>query len=367
MILPPQPRAALAQIDTYIPGKSRAPEGMRLYKLSSNETPLGPSPLAIRAMQEACADLALYPEGTARALREAIGIRFGIDPAQILCGAGSDELLSLLAYAYLEPDDEGIFTEHGFLVYKIAILAAGGVPVVAPERNLTADVDAILERVTSRTKLVYLANPNNPTGTCLPAFEIRRLQAELPASVLLVLDGAYAEYVEEADYSDGQELALTASNVVMTRTFSKIYGLAGARLGWMTGPRAVIEALDKIRGPFNVASPAQKAGIAALQDTAHLAAAIAHNAAERKRLMAGFTALKQPVTPGVANFLLLHFSSPKEATQMDTYLTNRGLILRRVSAYGLPAALRLTIGSVEANDAVLAAFRERPVFGADHE
>jgi histidinol-phosphate aminotransferase len=366
--LAPAPRAGALAIDPYVPGKSKAPEGVRLHKLSSNETPFGPSPRAVAAFREAAGHLEVYPDGTARALREAIARAHGLDPARIVCGAGSDELLSLLATAYLEPGDEGLFTEHGFLVYRIAILAAGGTPVVAPETNLTADVDEILARVTKRTRIVYLANPNNPTGTYLPEDEIRRLHAGLPKTTLLVLDAAYAEYVRANDYAAGIQLVDEAENVVMTRTFSKVYGLASLRIGWLYGPPPVVDVLNRIRGPFNMSGPAIAAGAAAVTDRAHIGAAVAHNAAWLERLTDGVRALGLEVTPSVANFVLIHFPDEpgRRASDADAYLTARGLVLRAVGAYGLPNALRLTVGSEEANQAVLAAlgeFMRAPVHG----
>lgn len=351
----PVPRPGVLAIEAYVPGKSGAPGAHKVHKLSSNETPLGPSPKAVAALQEAAAKLELYPDGTASRLREAIASRYGLDPARIVCGAGSDELLSFLAYAYLAPGDEGIFCEHGFLVYRIAILAAGGVPVVVPERELTADVDAILAAVTPRTRIVYLANPNNPTGTYLPFDEVRRLQAGLPPQVLLVLDGAYAEYVRTNDYSAGLELVLDSQNVVMTRTFSKIHGLASLRIGWMVAPPEVVEAVNRIRGPFNLSGIGIAAGAAAIADEAHVAAAIAHNEDWLARLTEAVRAMGLAVTPSVANFVLVHFpeESGRTAAEADAFLTARGVITRRVSSYGLPNALRVTVGSAEANGAFL--------------
>jgi histidinol-phosphate aminotransferase len=358
--LVPAPRAGALAIDPYTPGKSRAPAGVRLHKLSSNETPFGPSPHAVEAFRGAAGALEIYPDGTAAALREAIGRANGLDPARIVCGAGSDELLSLLATAYLEPGDEGLFSEHGFLVYRIAILAAGGTPVVAPETELTADVDAILARVTDRTRVVYIANPNNPTGTYLAADEVRRLHAGLPKSTLLVLDAAYAEYVRTNDYSAGIDLVDEAENVVMTRTFSKVYGLASLRIGWLYGPPQVVDVLNRIRGPFNLSGPSIAAGAAAVADRAHVDAAVAHNSAWLETLTEGVRALGLEVTPSVANFILIHFPDApgRRASDADAYLTARGLVLRAVSAYGLPNALRLTVGSEEANRAVLAALSD---------
>ncbi|GLK80238.1 pyridoxal phosphate-dependent aminotransferase [Methylopila turkensis] len=353
----PVPRASALAIEAYVPGKSKAPAGVRLHKLSSNETPLGPSPAAIAAFRAAADGLEIYPDGQSRALREAIARANGLDPDRIVCGAGSDELLSLLAYAYLEPGDEGVFCEHGFLVYRIAILAAGGVPVVAPETDLTADVDAILSRVTDRTRIVYLANPNNPTGTYLPFDEVKRLHAGLPKTVLLVLDAAYAEYVRANDYAAGIELVAGAENVVMTRTFSKVYGLASLRIGWLYGPEGVVDVLNRIRGPFNLSGPAIAAGAAAIADRAHIEAAVDHNARWLPELTGALGALGLTVTPSVANFVLVRFPDApgRTAKEADAFLTERGLILRSVASYGLPDALRLTIGDDEANRAVIAA------------
>ncbi len=347
----PVPRAGVLGIEAYVPGKSAVAPGVKLHKLSSNENPLGPSPRAIEAFRAAAGKLELYPDGGATRLREAIGKRYGIDPARIICGCGSDDLLSLLAYSYIGPGDEAIYTEHGFLVYPIAIQAAGGVPVVAPERAFTTDVDAILERVTPLTRIVFLANPNNPTGTYLPFSEVKRLHAGLPSRVLLVLDAAYAEYVRTNDYSSGLELAATADNVVMTRTFSKIHGLAALRVGWAYAPAEVCDAMNRIRGAFNVNLPAIEAGIAALQDRDHEDAAVAHNAHWSAWMTEALAALGLEVVPSVGNFLLIGFPGEggRTAAAADAFLASHGLVLRSVASYGLPNHLRLTIGTEEAN------------------
>src|ERR1700761_1449448 len=274
----PQPRAGVLDIEPYVPGKSSAAGVAKIFKLSSNETPLGPSPHALEAYKKAAARLEDYPDGAATALREAIGRTFGLDPARIVCGAGSDDLLNLLARAYLTDGDEAIHTTHGFLVYPIATLGTGAKCIVAPETKHTADVDAILKAVTPKTKVVFLANPNNPTGTYVPFDEVKRLHKGLPSHVLLVIDAAYAEYVRKNDYEAGIELAATSDNVVMTRTFSKIHGLAALRLGWMFGPAHVIDAINRIRGPFNVNAPAIAAGVAAIEDAAHQERSREHNA-----------------------------------------------------------------------------------------
>ncbi len=356
----PVPRPGILAIDPYVPGKSSAPGVAKIYKLSSNETPLGPPPRAIEALQKAAGKLELYPDGSVTRLRAAIGARFGLDPNRIVCGNGSDDLLHLLAMAYVGPGDEGILTEHGFAVYKIAILAAGGTPVIAKEKNLTADVDSILACVTERTRIVYIANPNNPTGTYVPFREIKRLHAALPKNAILVLDGAYAEYVRSADYSDGAELVTANENVVMTRTYSKIFGLASLRLGWCYAPAHICDALNRIRGPFNVNGGALEAGIASLEDVAHLEKAVAHNETWLAWLMNELRALGLEITPSVANFVLIHFppSSGLSAAAADEFLTARGLILRGVSSYGLPHALRLTVGAEDANRLVIDAFRD---------
>ncbi|UVF20100.1 histidinol-phosphate transaminase [Microvirga terrae] len=355
----PQPRPGVMQIDAYVPGKSKAAGVAKVHKLSSNETPLGPSPKAMEAIRT-FEHLELYPDGASTRLREAIAARYGLDPNRIICGAGSDELLALITHAYVGPGDEGIFTEHGFLVYRIAILAAGGTPVVAPETNLRTDVDAILARVTEKTKIVFLANPNNPTGTYIPFDEVKRLHAGLPPHVVLVLDAAYAEYVRRNDYESGLELVATSDNVVMTRTFSKIYGLANLRLGWMVAPAHIADAVNRIRGPFNVSGPAMAAGIAAIQDEAHVATAVEHNERWLAWLTREIEALGLKVTPSVGNFLLIHFPQEegRTAKDADAFLSGRGLILRRIDAYGLPHALRLTVGSEEANGLVVAALRD---------
>jgi histidinol-phosphate aminotransferase len=356
----PQPRPGVLAIDPYVPGKSAAPGVARVIKLSSNETPLGPSPKALAAYRAVAEHLQDYPDGAATALREAIGGAFGLDPGRIVCGAGSDDLLNLIGDAYLRDGDEAIHTAHAFLIYPIVILGSGATPIVAAEKNYTADVDAILAAVSERTKVVFLANPNNPTGTYVPFDEVKRLHRALPPHVLLVLDAAYAEYVRRNDYEAGIELVATCENVVMSRTFSKIHGLAALRLGWLYGPAHVVDALNRIRGPFNVNSAAIAAGIAAIQDTAHVETSRAHNEKWLAWLPDEIRKLGLEVTPSVANFVLIHFPDTKGRTaeDADAFLTQRGLILRRVKAYKLPNALRMTVGSEEANRLVVAALAE---------
>jgi histidinol-phosphate aminotransferase len=356
----PQPRKGVLEIDAYVPGKSSAPGVAKVFKLSSNESPLGPSPKAIAAYNAIGKHLEDYPDGSASELREAIGRVFGLDPARIVCGAGSDDLLNLLARAYLADGDEAIHTTHGFLVYPIATLGTGATPVVAPEKDYTASVDAILERVTPKTKMVFLANPNNPTGTYVPFDEVKRLHNALPGHVLLVIDAAYAEYVQRNDYESGIELVATSENVVMTRTFSKIHGLAALRLGWMYGPAHVIDAMNRIRGPFNVNAPAIAAGIAAIEDATHQERSREHNAKWLPWIAEEIGKLGLKVTPSAANFILVHFPQDKGRTakDADAFLTRRGLILRQVSAYKLPHALRMSVGTEEANRLVVKALSE---------
>lgn len=356
----PRPRAGVMEIAAYVPGRETVSGVAKVYKLSSNETPLGPSPKVAEAIAEVSRRLEFYPDGSAHKLREAIAAAHGLNPANILCSNGSDELLGLLCQTYLSPGDEGIFTEHGFLVYKIQILAAGATPVVVKETDLHADVDAILAAVTEKTKIVFLANPNNPTGTYIPVSEVRRLQAGLPSHVLLVLDAAYAEYVRRNDYESGIELVSSSRNVVMTRTFSKIHGLAGLRIGWMYAPIEVVDAVNRVRGPFNVNAMALAAGVAAIGDRAHVERAIAHNDKWLAFMTEELTKLGLKVTPSVGNFLLVHFPTEKgkTAAEADEYLASHGFVLRRVGAYGFPGALRMTIGSEEANRGVLAAISD---------
>jgi histidinol-phosphate aminotransferase len=356
----PQPRPGVLKIQAYVPGKSSAPGVAKVYKLSSNETPLGPSPNAIAAYKAVADHLEDYPDGSATALREAIGKAYGLDPARIVCGTGSDELLNLLAHAYLGPGDEAIHTTHGFLVYPIATLGSGATPVVAAEKDHTADIDAILAKVTERTKIVFLANPNNPTGTYVPFDEVKRLHAALPKHVLLVIDAAYAEYVRRNDYESGIELVATCENVVMTRTFSKIYGLAALRLGWLYAPAHVVDALNRIRGPFNVNAAAIAAGVEAIRDTAHVERSRQHNEKWLGWLIEEIGKLGLKVTPSVGNFVLIHFpdTKGKTAKDADALLTSRGCVLRAVGAYHLPNALRMSVGTEEANRLTVATLAE---------
>lgn len=353
----PTPQPGILDIAPYIPGESAVPGGLKPIKLSSNESALGPSPKAVDAFRAEADLLARYPDGSATALRNALAAHYGLNASRIVCGAGSDELLSLIANVYLGPGSEAIYSAHGFLVYPIATKAAGATPVVVPEKNLHTDVDAMIAAVTPRTRMVWLANPNNPTGTYIPFDEVKRLHRALPANVVLVLDAAYAEFVRKNDYEAGIELVATNENVVMTRTFSKIYGLAGTRIGWAYCPEPMADLLNRIRGPFNVTSGAIAAGVAALGDRAHFDANLAHNDRWLARLSEALTAIGLEVTPSVCNFHLVQFpeGGAKTAPTADAFLKSKGIILRRMDGYGLKNALRLTIGTDAENEAVIAA------------
>jgi histidinol-phosphate aminotransferase len=354
----PIPKPGILEISAYVPGKSGA-KGAKVHKLSSNESPIGASAKAIAAYRAVADALELYPDGSAALLRTAIASRYGLMPENIVCGAGSDELLQLLAHAYLGPGDEAIYSQYGFLVYPIAIQSNGATPVVAPETDLLADVDAILARVTDRTRMVFLANPNNPTGRYLPFSEVKRLHAGLPGDVLFVLDAAYAEYVRRNDYEAGIELVATFANVVMTRTFSKIYGLAALRLGWAYCPAHVADVLNRVRGPFNISGPAIAAGAAAMADHDFVERAVTHNEIWLPWLSRELSGLGLAVTPSVGNFVLVHFPAGggRNAHAADAYLQDNGFVVRRMDAYGLPGALRISIGTEEANRGLAACLK----------
>jgi histidinol-phosphate aminotransferase len=356
----PQMKPWIAAIHAYVPGKSHADDGRELVKLSANENPLGTSEqaLAARAAAPGPSD---YPDPESTELRAAIGKLHGIDPARIVCGTGSDELLNLVPLAFAGPGDEVIYVRYGFAVYDIAARRCGAVVVVAPDKDFGTDVDALLGCVTESTRVVFLANPNNPTGTYLPRAELERLHAGLPKNVLLVVDQAYADYLEPSEDDGGMALAAAHPNVLVTRTFSKIYGLAGERIGWATGASDLIGALNRIRGPFNVTLSGQRAAVAALADQAFVAASRAHNRAERQRFVAAVEALGNHglrAVPSEANFVLVLFEGPLGAEQALEGLAGRGYAVRHLPGQGLPQALRITIGRPEHMDAIAAALRE---------
>ncbi len=349
----------ILDIAPYIPGRSTGEGGKRLIKLSSNETPLGTSPLAIEAYKRLASELHRYPDGASYELRDALAARHGIDAERIVCGNGSDELIGLLAAAYAGPGDEVLFTEHAFAIYKIATQANGAIPVEVPEAGLTADVDALLDHAGANTRLCFLANPNNPTGTYIPAEEVRRLREGLPEHTLLVLDSAYAEYLRRDDYTDGSELVDSQDNVVMTRTFSKIYGLSALRLGWMYAPPAIIDVVNRIRGPFNINAAAQAAGLAAVDDTGFIDRARAFNEEWMPRPDRDLGALGLTLHPSSANFVLVEFADTQGRTAGDAYqfLLARGIIPRRLENYGLPKCLRFSLGLEDENQEVVAAVK----------
>ena len=356
----PVPKPGVLDIDIYVPGRSKAEGATRVHKLSSNESPFGPSANAVAAYDAAKAQLGIYPEGTAQILRDAIASHFGLAADRIVCGNGSDEILTLLANCYVRPGEEVIFAAHSFSLYKIATLANSGVPVEIPAPALQFDVDAAIARITARTRLVYIANPNNPTANYTAASELRRLHQALPDSAVLVIDAAYAEYVRRNDYEAGIELVGTSANVVMTRTFSKVYGLAGIRVGWAYCPKAIAGALNRVRAPFNVNIAAQKAAVAALADHGHVEKSLQHNEFWRARLIEEIRAAGYRVDDSVANFILIHFPNipGRSSADADRFLMSRGIILRSCASYALPQCLRLTVGTEEANLAAIAALQK---------
>ena len=329
-------------IALYEGGKASVAGVANVVKLSSNENPFGPSDRTKEAFQRSIHQIHRYPSTDHAALRTAIAEVHGLDAARVICGVGSDEIITFLCQAYAGPKDEVVFTEHGFLMYRISALAVGATPVEVAERDRTADVDAILKACTRRTKLVFIANPNNPTGTMIAATEIARLADGLPPQAILVLDGAYAEYVEGFD--GGLALVEARSNVVMTRTFSKIYGLGGLRVGWGYGPKGIIDVLNRIRGPFNLSNTQLETAEAAVRDQDYVARCRADNTRMRHWLALALAELGIPSDTSMANFVLARFASNEEAEACDLFLQKQGLVVRRVSSYKLPHCLRITIG-----------------------
>lgn len=346
----PRPKPGILDIAPYVGGKSQGKPGVKVVKLSSNESPLGASPAAQEAYAKAVATLHRYPDGNAAALREAIAQVHGLPAERLICGNGSDELIGLLVHAYAGAGDEVLFSQHGFLMYRIYAQSFGATPVTAPERDLHTDVDALLAGVTPRTKIVFVANPNNPTGTYLPAAEMKRLRHGLQPQVLLAIDGAYAEYPDAGDYTDGRELVDASDNTVMLRTFSKIYGLSALRVGWAYAPTAVLDVLNRIRSPFNISTPGMTAAAAAMRDTDFTEKARRFNNEWLSWLSREIAALGLTVVPSIGNFLLVRFpGGPASASAANAFLTERGLIVREVGNYGLPDALRISVGLEENN------------------
>ena len=336
------PQPGILDIALYEGGKSNIAGVANAVKLSSNENPFGPSDKAKDAFQRSVHSLHRYPNTDHASLRQAIGEVHDLDPARIICGAGSDEIITFLCQAYAGPKDEVVFTEHGFLMYRISSMAVGATPVEVAERERTADVDAILAACNRRTKLVFIANPNNPTGTMISPADMARLAAGIPPQAILVIDGAYAEYVD--GYDGGASLIEARNNVVMTRTFSKIYGLGGLRIGWGYGPAEIINVLNRIRGPFNLSTSQLDAAEAAVRDRDHVNRCRSENTRLRHWLAEALATLGVPSDTSLANFVLARFADVAEAEACDAFLQKQGLIVRRVSGYKLPHCLRITIG-----------------------
>lgn len=346
------PRPSVLSIEPYVGGEAKIPGVNRIIKLSSNEGAFGPPPAAIEAIVAAAREAHRYPDGNARALREAIGARFGLDPARIVCGNGSDELIAHLCLAYGGEGTEIIMSAYGFMMYDIAGRYAGSrvlkvAEVPAPGGGMQADIDGMLAAVGPRTRIVFLTNPNNPTGTLLPDAEVARLRSRLRDDILLVLDSAYAEYVTEPGYDAGQALVDAAGNTIMLRTFSKIYGLGGMRVGWGYAPAGIIDTLNRVRGPFNVAAASQAAAVAALAEPGWVEKSVAHNTEWRGKVTAALRSAGVAVWPSQTNFILCDFGSAEGARAADAKLKARGIIVRAMGGYGLPQALRVTIGTAE--------------------
>lgn len=355
---PPKAKPGVLAITPYA-GSEAGHGGTDRVVISSNESAFGASWRAMEAYSAASEDVRRYPEIDARSLRQALAQHHGLEQDRIICGCGSDQIIDLLTLCFAGPGDETLYTEHGFTMYPIATLGVGATPIAVPETNLTTDVDAILSRVTERTRIVFLANPNNPTGTYVPESELRRLHAGLPEDVILLLDGAYAEYVMEEDYVAGEALVREFPNVVMTRTFSKIYALASLRVGWAYAPPEIIDVLDRVRPPFNVSAPAISAAIAALEDREHTERSRRHNAETLPWFIGEVEALGLHVNPSVANFVIVRFSDDpdRNADAAYRFLFARGIVTRRVAGYGLPEWVRMSIGTREEMEEVLTALR----------
>jgi histidinol-phosphate aminotransferase len=356
----PTPRPGILDVAPYVGGESKAEGVARVIRLASNESALGPSPRAIAAYEARAREIHRYPDGGSIELRAALARHHGLDADRIVCGSGSDELISLLVRAYVGPGDEVVYSRHGFLMYPIAAKTAGATPVAAPEKNLTTDIDALLAAVTAKTKIVFLANPNNPTGTYTSAEDVARLHAGLPPSVLLVIDAAYAEFVSRNDYEPGIGLVDKAANVVMLRTFSKIYALGGMRLGWAYCSPSVADVLNRVRAPFNVNAAAQAAGIAALADVAAVDRAREHNDIWLPWFTRALTGLGLTVNPSVGNFVLVRFPAPPahNADAAFAHLQSCGILTRKMGGYHLPEWLRITIGTEDEMRAVIAALHK---------
>ncbi len=354
------PRPWINKLDVYEGGKSQAKDIAEPIKLSSNESALGPSPKAVAAYIAEADKLHRYPDAVYHDLRVALSERHNINPEQIICGVGSDEILKLACRAYLAPGDEVIYSKHSFMMYPIATTSFGGIPVEVDDTDYTANVENILAAITERTRIIFLANPNNPTGTYISAEQVDYLWQNIPDNILLVLDCAYAEFVSEDDYQAGIELVQKSTNVLMTRTFSKLYGLAALRLGWGYTCPEVASILDRIRDPFNVPAPTQVAGVAAIKDVQFEEKAFTHNAQELAYLRAELKAIGLEPLPSVANFILIRFPEQKHksASAANDFLLEHGYILRWLPKHDLDDCLRLTVGTRGQNKAVIGLLKE---------
>ncbi|MCC9620793.1 histidinol-phosphate transaminase [Thalassospira sp. MA62] len=358
----PTPRPGILDIAPYKGGKSNAGDAKRIIKLSSNEGALGPSPKAMEALRKSAEKLHRYPDGGSELLRDKLAAKYDLEADQIVCGAGSDELITLLIRAYAGPGDEVLYSQHGFLMYPIAAKGVGAVPVTAAETNMTTSVDALLAAVTEKTKIVFVANPNNPTGTYITAEEMQRLRDGLREDIVLVVDAAYAEFMTgQEDYTAGEDLVKAGNNTVMTRTFSKIYGLGGIRLGWCYAPVEIADVLNRLRNPFNVALSTQEAGVAALDDDDFVDACVRHNIEtlswfrDEVNALDGLTA-----HPSYGNFVLVEFPTAegKNSDAANDFMMARGVIPRKVGAYGLEQMLRISIGTKEEMEICLQAIKD---------
>ena len=351
----PTPKSGISAISPYVGGKSKADGVARIIKLSSNENPWGPSPKAIKAFEGQAHNLHRYPDGGHAELRAAIAETHNLPADQLICGAGSDEIIGMLVHAYAGEGDEVLFSQHGFLMYRIYAQSNSATPVTAPEKNLTGDIDALLAAVTPRTKIVFLANPNNPTGTLIPFSEVRRFREQLREDIILGLDAAYAEYLTDADYEDGVSLVREGTNTIVMHTLSKIYGLPGLRLGWGYAPAHIIDVMNRVRSPFNVNAPALAAGIAAVRDQDYINVMREKNTVERARVADAIRTLGYEIVPSHANFILVKFGA--NAADVNAHLASRGLIVRDVVGYGLPEYLRISIGTEEENGILIDALK----------
>ncbi len=340
-------RSGIKNAPLYIAGEHELFNGIKPVILSANENPLGAGKKAIASYKDAADNLFRYPDGGATKLRKAIAKRFDLNADNIICGAGSDELLTFITRIFAGPDDEIIYSQHGFLMYKINAMHVGATPISVKEKNLTTDVDAILNAINDKTRIVFIANPNNPTGSYISNDEMLRLANGLPDNVILVIDAAYAEYVSNADYADGSKLVESHENIIMTRTFSKIFGLASLRLGWCYCSPVIADLINRIRGPFNVNIPAQAAGIAAIEDIQHMEKSRSHNDYMLDKFGDELKLLGLDVPQSVGNFLLAGFIDKKTAKQAYDYMLKNGVIARAMGGYGLPKYIRFTIGLEE--------------------